>query len=115
MRVYNYNHAPLTVFYCLIHVLDSLFSEVLRVEEEVLVAFWITVLVSPLDVHPKNVYWYIVVCKIFVTFDHSVRTDPVPFTEMETKVVQRRQRSKACYYSKVLLNLFDSVKSSVVL
>ena len=87
MWVYDDHNPASSALNRLVHNICAIFGEVLWVKEEILVSLWSGVLVSPLDVHPKDVNSDIIFGEISISLDHAVSINPVPFAEVEAEVV----------------------------
>jgi hypothetical protein len=112
MRVNDYGNPSVLAFNLTVHLCNCLGGEVEWIEIEVLVVTFI-VLVGPLDVHPQDVDWEIVLGEQPVSFNHNVRTHPIPLAKVEAKHVEQRHRHITCDDRKVFLNLFDTVGGTV--
>lgn len=57
----------------IVHFSNALFRKVLRIKEKVVVHLIHTVLLSPLDVHPKHINWHFAGSKVLAAFNHDIR------------------------------------------
>jgi hypothetical protein len=69
VRVNNNSDTSATLFDLSVHFVKS--SEAPQVKVEVLVKAFI-VLVAPLDVHPKIVYWELMLSEKLISFNHDI-------------------------------------------
>lgn len=106
MRVYDDSDASVTGFDFCVHYLDLISCEVLGVENEILVAFGVTLLVCPLDVHPEYVYWEAKLSEIPIAFDDHFCGHVSPLAEVESKHMDWSHRYESRHNTKVMLHLF---------
>jgi len=92
-----------------VHLVDAVSCEVLWVEFEVFVTFWVAHLISPLDIHPKNINWESKLSEITVTLDHHLSTHVCPLAEVETEHEERSHWHISRDDGKILLNFLDTV------
>ncbi len=85
----DYSQTSVACLYLLVHLGNLGLCKVLGIEDEIFVASRITVLVSPLDIHPQNIYREPIVCKVLVAFHNHFSTYISPLAEMETKCMQQ--------------------------
>lgn len=85
----NYEHQSSTsLIYLVIHLIDGVVCEVLRIELEVLIALWVVILLGPLDVAPQDVDGKTIVCEVLISFHQHFCRDRIPLTEVETESLQ---------------------------
>ena len=92
VRVDNHCHSTVWLFNFTIHLANLFSREVLRIKVEVLKTPGRTVFLSPLDVHPKDINWELVTCKIPVPLHDHVRIYRSPLAKVESKHVQQWKR-----------------------
>lgn len=98
MRVHNDNDTSLWIPYFIIHLCNLRLGEVLRIEEEILIAFRFWVLLSPLDIHPEHIDWETKFSKITIPFNNDFCADWCPLAEIEPQHVY------GCHFDKTWYN-----------
>ena len=110
VRVNNDCNKSITCLNFCIHLINLLICKILRVKDKVLITFRVAILVSPFNIHPKNINRESVVRKVTVSLHHHISTNIVPFAEVETKHMNWCHWYESGYNRKVFLNCFDMVR-----
>jgi len=80
----NHSNSSMASFNLRVHLRNLTTGKVFRVENKVFISLRITILVCPLDVHPKYIDWEFEISEITITFNNHLSAYISPFTEVET-------------------------------